>query len=161
MCSWPGGQITAIEVDYSTVPGRAVDARARRPFRRGGASDGGVWWSDAGTRIRARIPSRNLPYALFRRTADGNDGRPRLLGERGSLDARAGVDERAGGRLDPLAVELERRATPLDKVQLLLVLLIGLVVLVDDPVARVAGRPGVDAERRDAEVVPHWPLEFD
>jgi len=64
-------------------------------------------------------------------------------------------DERAGGRVDLLAVDLEPRAALQDEVELLLrIVVVGLVVFVDDPVALLAARPGVDAEGLDAEVVP-------
>jgi hypothetical protein len=90
--------------------------------------------------------------------ADRDDRRRGLLGEGRPLDARRREDERAGGRVDPLAVELERGATALDEIQLLLgVPVVGLVVLVDDPVAGVAAGPRVDAEGRDPEVVPDRP----
>src|SRR3954471_15428653 len=54
----------------------------------------------------------------------------------------------------PLSGELEYRPPLQNDVQLLGRVRLGLVVLVDDPVARVTGRPGVDTEGRDAEVVP-------
>jgi hypothetical protein len=68
-----------------------------------------------------------------------------------------------------LTVKLEPRVSTMDEVELLVRVLLHvigsqmtwlacqLVVLVDDPVARLAGRPGVDAEGRDAEVVPYRP----
>src|SRR5581483_8211465 len=87
-----------------------------------------------------------------------DERRARLFGKGRPLDARLGKDERAGGSVDLLAVELEARAARVDEVDLLLlVVLSGLVVLVDDPVARLAARPGVDPERLDAEVMPHRP----
>ena len=95
---------------------------------------------------------------LPRRGADRDERRPRLLGERGALHTGAGEDERAGGRIHALAVELERRPAPLDEVELLLqVLLLRLVVLVDEPVARLAGGERVDAEGGDAQLVPDGP----
>src|SRR5919108_987164 len=103
------------------------------------------------------LPAGRL-VRLPRRAADRDDRRPRLLGEGRALDARAREDERAGGRVHPLAVELERGAAALDEVQLLLlVLVLRLVVLVNDPVAGVLRRPCVDAEGRDPEVVPNGP----
>ena len=64
----------------------------------------------------------------------------------------------AGGAVHALAVELERRAAALDEVELLVVVVgVRLVVLVDDPVARLATRPRVHVEGRDAEVVPDGP----
>src|SRR4029450_10657922 len=92
---------------------------------------------------------------LSGRAADRDDRRPRLLGERRPLDARAGEDECAGRRIDPLAVELEAGTAALNQVELLV--LARLVVLVDDPGACLAARPGIDAEGRDAEVVPDRP----
>src|SRR5207253_7197934 len=65
-----------------------------------------------------------------------------------------GKDESAGGRDHPVAVELEHGAPAQNDVKLLVRVRLRLVVLVDDPVARVTGRPRVDAEGRDAEVVP-------
>ena len=62
-------------------------------------------------------------------------------------------DERAGGRVHPLAVELEHGAALQDEVQLLVAVRLVLVVLVDDPIAAVMAGPRVDTERRDAEVV--------
>ena len=88
---------------------------------------------------------------LPRGSAERDDRRLGLLGERRPLHTGSGKDERAGGRVHALAVELERRAALLDEVELLI--LVRLVVLVDDPVARVVARPRVDAEGRDAEVV--------
>ena len=103
------------------------------------------------------LPAEGL-VRLSRCAADGDDGRSGLLGERRPLARRRDVDERPGGRVHALAVELERRATLQDEIELLCrVLVVGLVVLVDDPVARVVARPGVDAEGRDAEVMPKRP----
>src|SRR5438105_3724678 len=100
------------------------------------------------------LPAVDL-VRLPRGRAYGDDRRPRFLGERRPLDARAGEDERAGGRVYLLAVELEPRATGLNEVELLLlVLVVRLVVFVDDPVAGLPARPGVDAERPDPEVMP-------
>jgi hypothetical protein len=56
-----------------------------------------------------------------------------------------------------LAVEFEGGAALHDEVQLLVGVRLCLVVLVDDPVARFAARPGVDAEGGDAEVMAHRP----
>src|ERR671922_2239388 len=106
------------------------------------------------------LPAGRL-VRLPRRAADRDDRRARLLGEGRALDARAREDERAGGRVHPLAVELERGAAALDEIQLLLlVLVLRLVVLVDDPAARLVAGPGVDAEGRDPEVVPNGPPGF-
>ena len=102
--------------------------------------------------------SPELPAAgvvrLARRAADHEDRRSGLLRERRSLHSGTGEDERAGGRVDPLAVELEDRVPALDEVELLLPV-VRLVVLVDDPVARRPGRPRRRAERGDPQVVPH------
>ena len=82
----------------------------------------------------------------------------RLLCERRPLHPRLDVDEGAGRRVDRLAVQLEAGASVLDEVELLLLVLgVGLVMLVDEPVARFARGPGVDAEGLDAEVVPDRP----
>ncbi len=62
-------------------------------------------------------------------------------------------DERPGRRVHPLPVELEHGASLQDEVELLVRVRLRLVVLVDDPVACVVARPGVDTESRDAEVV--------
>src|SRR5919198_40484 len=94
---------------------------------------------------------------LPRGPAEGDDRRARLLGKGRPLDARARVDERPGGRVHLLAVELEPRPAALNEVELLLLLVVVLVVLVDDPVAGVAGSPSVDAEGRNAEVAPDGP----
>src|SRR6185503_10119104 len=103
------------------------------------------------------LPADRL-VRLPKRRAHGNNGRPRLIGERRPGDSGTDEDERAGGGVNRLAVELEPRAPFLHEVELLLLLaLVVLVVLVDDPVARLGGRPGVDAEGLDAEVVPHGP----
>src|SRR5207302_9657014 len=70
---------------------------------------------------------------LARRAAEGNDRRPRLLGERRALDARTDEDQCGGGRLDRLAVELEPGAAALHEVELLLsVAVLVLVVLIED-----------------------------
>jgi hypothetical protein len=67
------------------------------------------------------------------------------------------VDERPGGRVDPVAVEVED-GVPLRHDEHLLVRAgVVLVVLVDDPVTRGTGRPGRDAERPDTEVEPDRP----
>ena len=50
-----------------------------------------------------------------------------------------------------------RRPALLDEVELLVGVLLGLVVLVDQPVARLAPGERVDAERHDAEVLPDRP----
>src|SRR6266480_1681089 len=101
---------------------------------------------------RPELPSGRLVRAA-RRGPHGQDRRLRLLGEGRSLHARPGEDERAGWRVDALAVKLESRSAALDEVELLILSL--LVVLVDDPVSRLPTRPGVDPERRDAKVVAH------
>src|SRR5207253_7691305 len=80
----------------------------------------------------------------------------RLLGERRALDVGPDVDQRADGGLHRLAVELEPGTAALHEVELLLSVVLALVVLIDDPVARLATGPGVNAEGRDAEVVADW-----
>ena len=45
----------------------------------------------------------------------------------------------------------------MDEIELLVPVHLALVVLVDDPVARAAGGPRVDAEGHDPEVVPDGP----
>src|SRR5262245_10326924 len=90
---------------------------------------------------------------LPRSSADRDDRRPRLLGERCPRDVGASEDECARGCVHPLAVELERRAPALDEVKLLLqVVLLRLVVLVDEPIAHLMSCKRVDAER----VMPKW-----
>ena len=79
-----------------------------------------------------------------------------LLRERGPLHPRRDEDERTLGRVPPLAVELEHGAAPGDEIELF-VLVVGLVVLVDDPVADASRGPRVDPERRDTQVVAHGP----
>src|SRR5439155_12538257 len=103
---------------------------------------------------RPDLPAAGL-VDLPRRATERDHDRPRLLGERRSLDAGMGEDERAGRRVHPLAVQLERRMAAVDEVQLLAAI-IRLIVLVDDPVARIRGGKRVDAERCDAQVVPDW-----
>jgi hypothetical protein len=75
---------------------------------------------------------RWLTTRLSRHAADGKDRRPGLLGERRSLPTGPGEDERTGRRVQALAVELEDGAPSVDEVQLL-IRVIRLVVLVDDP----------------------------
>src|SRR5438034_422329 len=100
-----------------------------------------------------QLPAEHL-VRLSGRAPERHDRRARLLRERRSLDARTGEHEGALGRVHLFAVELELCAAALDEVELfLLVVAVRLIVLVDDPVAGLAGRPGVDAEGRDAEVV--------
>src|ERR1700759_1494229 len=90
---------------------------------------------------------------LPRRAAEGDDRRPRLLGERRALYVGPDEDQRADWRLHRLAGELEPCTAGLHEVELFVSVVAALVVLVDDSVARLATDPGVDAERRDAEVV--------
>ena len=104
---------------------------------------------------RPHLPAAGL-IRLPRGAAERDDRRARLLGERRPLDAGPDVDERAGRRVHLLAVDLEPRPAGLDEVELLFAP-VGLVVLVDDPIAGLAARPGVDAEGRDAEVVADGP----
>src|SRR5439155_428325 len=99
------------------------------------------------------LPAVRL-VCLSRDGADRHDRRPGLLGERRSLHAGTSEHECAGRALHPLAIELEHRAPLQDEVELLVPVRFVLVVLVDDPVARGTCRPRVDAEGRDAEVVP-------
>src|SRR2546423_11104437 len=102
---------------------------------------------------RPKLPAARL-VCLPRSAAQRDDRRARLLGERRSLDAGPDVDERAGRRVQLLAVELEPRAAGLDEVELLLLVPgIGLGGLVSDPLARLAGRPGGHGAGRDADVV--------
>src|SRR5439155_9339450 len=90
---------------------------------------------------RPHLPAAGL-IRLPRGAAERDDRRARLLGERRPLDAGPDVDERAGRRVYLLAAKLEPRAADLDEVELLFPL-VGLVVLVDDPIAGLAARPGV------------------
>jgi hypothetical protein len=105
---------------------------------------------------RPDLPAVRL-VDLSSRAAERDDRRPRLFGERRPLDTGASEDERTGRRVHPFAVELERRAATVNEVELLARVVVGLVMLVDDPVARGPGRPCVDAEGRDAEVLPDRP----
>src|SRR5204862_5059493 len=66
-----------------------------------------------------------------------------------------GEDERAGRRVEILAVELEPGVAPQHDVELLGGVLSFLLVLRDETLAHGVGRPRVDAESRDAEVVPN------
>jgi hypothetical protein len=100
------------------------------------------------------LPADRL-VRLSRPPADRQDGGVGLLGEGGSLHAGANEDERSGGRIAALAVELEDGSAAQYQVELLV--LLRLVVLVDDPIAHGATPPRVHAERRDAEVVSHGP----
>ena len=59
--------------------------------------------------------------------------------------------------MDLLAVPLEPGSALLDKVELLLAVLLGLIMLVDQPVARLAPGERVGAEGQDAEVLPDRP----
>src|SRR5690349_7817014 len=86
--------------------------------------------------------------------AESEECRPRLFGEGRALHVRRAEDERPCRRVLPLAVELEDGSAAQHEVQLLVSVLF-LVVLVDDPVARGMTGPRVDAERLDTEVVPH------
>jgi hypothetical protein len=67
--------------------------------------------------------SPDLPADRFvglpRDAADGDDCRPRLLCERRPFDGRRDEDKRAGGRVDPLTVQLESRPATVDEVELL------------------------------------------
>ena len=111
-----------------------------------------------GPNRRPELPADRL-VRLPRDPADRDDRRPGLLGERRALHARRGVHERSGRCGDPFAVQLERSAPALDEVELLApVVRVRLVVLVEDPVAHLAARPRVHAERGDAEVVPDWAI---
>ncbi len=101
------------------------------------------------------LPAADL-VRLARDAADCDERRPRLFGERRPLHPGSDEDEGAGRRVQALAVELEPRATLLDEVQLLL-LVVRLVVLVDQPVSRLTRCPAVDAEGGDPEVVPDRP----
>src|SRR3954452_3401877 len=69
------------------------------------------------------------PVHAARRAPHGQDRRLRLLGERRSLHARPGEDERSGWCVEAFAVEFEPRSAALDEVELLILSL--LVVLVD------------------------------
>ena len=159
-----------------TFRSRAADARSRRPYaRRGSRSRRGCRGArgTAGGRRpgpepgrpprhiappgRAaqsgpRAPSRSAGHAP-RRGPRRENRRLRLLGERRPLHAWTDEDERAGRRIEAVAVEFEPGSAAVDEVELLILSL--LVVLVDDPVSRLPTRPGVDPERRDAEVMAH------
>ena len=62
------------------------------------------------------------------------------------------------GCVDALAVQLERCVPSQHEVELLVRIGLGLVVLVDEPVAGGAGGPRVHAERGDPEVMAHRPV---
>src|SRR5688500_13290726 len=98
------------------------------------------------------LPADRL-VRLSRDAADREDRRPRLLGERRSIHTGPDIDERAGGRVPSFAAELEDGVASCDEVELL-VPVVRLVVLVDDPIACLGRGPGVDAEGRDAEAMP-------
>ena len=88
---------------------------------------------------RPELPAFGL-VRLSGRAAECDDRRPGLLGERRSLHAGAGEDEGAGGR-DHRSPSSSKAARPRsDEVELLVRVRLGLVVLVDDPVAGFAGR---------------------
>src|SRR3954469_17331888 len=92
---------------------------------------------------------------LSRGAAEREDRRLGLLGKRRPLHAGRRKHESPGGRSHPVAVELEYGPASHNEVQLLGRVRLGLVMLVDDPVARVTGGPGGDPEGGDAEVVPN------
>jgi hypothetical protein len=75
-----------------------------------------------------------------------------------SGEAGRGEDESSGGRVHPVAVELEHRVASQHEEELLVCGGVALVVLVDDQVARSTGRPCGNTERRDAEVVSDRPV---
>ncbi len=107
-----------------------------------------------GERLR-RLPWHRL-VGLAGRSADDHQGRALLGGDGAACHLRRDVDERAGRRLDLLAVEDEGRRPADDEVELLL---LGraearLGVLAHE-VARARDPHGVDAERRDAELVAY------
>ena len=84
------------------------------------------------------LPRRDL-VRLAAPAADGEHGRPVLRGDRAAPRRRVGEeDDRAGGRVDRLARQRERRAPAEHDVQLLVVPRGGaeLVVLLDDVLAR-------------------------
>src|SRR5262245_24443041 len=104
------------------------------------------------------LPAEDLER-LAHGAADRDDRRRRLLRERRPLHAGPREDERARRRVHALSVELEPRPALVHEVELLLpVADVGryLVVLVDDPVARL-GSPGVHSEGLDPEVVADRP----
>src|SRR5512132_2419726 len=100
------------------------------------------------------LPADRL-VRLARRRADRDHSGSRLFRERSPPDARRGEHERALPRLLPLAVELEDRPAPGHDVELLVSGIF--LVLVDQPIARRLGRPGVHTERGDAEVMTDGP----
>ena len=110
----------------------------------------------AGVRLRIRgeevLPCRHLVLAGL--AAEREHGRSRLLGAGEARDRRiAEEDGRAGGHVDLVAVEDERRAPGDDDVELLVAEPL-LVVLLDDVLAGLRRRVGVDPERGDPEVLP-------
>ena len=101
------------------------------------------------------LPALRL-IGLPRHASDRNDRRGRLLREGGPLRSRRHEDEHARRRVDGLAIDLEPSAPAVDEVELL-VPVVGLVVLVEDPGARLTAGPSVDAEGRNAEVMSNRP----
>jgi hypothetical protein len=80
---------------------------------------------------------------------------PGSSAKRGAFDAGAHEDERPDRRDELLTVHLEGCAPAQHEVELLVRIRLRLVVLVNDPITGLTSCPGVDTERRDAEVVPH------
>src|SRR5581483_10347444 len=100
-------------------------------------------------RLEEPLPARRLER-LVRPAADGEDGRPLLLGPRNALERRvADEDDRPGGRVELLAADGERRPAGEDDVDLLVAALLG--VLLDHPVTWLRGGVGVHPECADAE----------
>src|SRR6478735_12783729 len=103
------------------------------------------------------LPAVNLER-LAGCSADREHHRSRLLGERGPHGRPGGdVDQRTLRRIDRVTADLEARASAHDEVELVLVAFLILRVLGNDAVADVRAEPRVDAERGDAELVPHPP----
>src|SRR6185503_8514787 len=97
----------------------------------------------------------DLPAAAVERLADGaadsEHRSPRFLGERRPVRLRRAEHERAGRRVDVLAVDLEARTTAENDVELLVAWILGMSR--HEPVANIRRGPGVRAERGDPKVV--------
>ena len=114
--------------------------RTRRP-RRGGLS---------GAQSSSRSPGTPAPGAAPIATivVPGSPANAvRLTPGRANTNVPAGASTSFTVELEPRPAAAGRRTAPR--------VLVRLVVLVDDPVAGLAARPGRSAERRDPEVVPH------
>jgi hypothetical protein len=97
---------------------------------------------------KAVLPGGTLEPLTF--GTDRQDGRPGFGRMRDTMLSGLEEDERSRGRLELLVMGTESRAAPDDHVELL----VGVLVLFDDEVARLVAAVGVDAERVNPERVP-------